>query len=75
MMHLQLVCTALACMLMNELVGDACMEWHQVHRDTECTTMKPMHTRGTKMQPDPLTKRNVIRNSPPPRNPISKLHT
>ena len=52
-------------MLTNELVGDACMERHQVSRDTECTTIKPMHTRGTKMQPYPLTKRTVIRNFPP----------
>ncbi len=69
-------------MLMNELVGDACVERHQVSRDTECTTIKPMHTRGTKLQPYPLTKRTVIRNFPPlPRNRecfpnfILELHT
>ena len=64
MIHLQFAafCTALACMLTNELVGDACMERHQVQfvtRDTECTTIKRVHTQVTKMQPDLLTKRTV----------------
>ena len=50
MIHLELFCTALACMLMNELVGDACMasgsQRHRVYNNQAifCSDTIYVHT-------------------------------